>query len=334
MRPLPGSKLVPTSTRLGKRAPIRRWPLLAILALSVSACYDPADPTQVGPFLISLFAFIILCFVVSIVGSRLLMGKLLGGMGLKELMGGTGAIKGGLPGDAVIESISDTGITVTMPSVGPNAPEYKFVLQVTPAAGGAPYQVETKALVPRLYAPMVVPGAHVGVLIDPTDPMKVSIDFSQMGRVSPASATAGAGAVGPGGMDFRFDASGQPTDGEVSSLVGAVRNGALPTIKGSAAQLLATGTHGTAVITTAQPMGKTVRDINPNAEASHLNDPMWVFTVQVTLAGEAPFPAIFGHRVPLDKVASVAPGVKLAVAVDEANKNQDVAIDWDKSPIV
>jgi len=28
------------------------------------------------------------------------------------------------------------------------------------------------------------------------------------------------------------------------------------------------------------------------------------------------------------------PGAKLAVAVDMANKNQDVAIDWDKSPIV
>jgi hypothetical protein len=37
--------------------------------------------------------------------------------------------------------------------------------------------------------------------------------------------------------------------------------------------------------------------------------------------------------VPVDKVALVAPGVKLAVAVDEADKSQDVAIDWDKSPI-
>ena len=32
-------------------------------------------------------------------------------------------------------------------------------------------------------------------------------------------------------------------------------------------------------------------------------------------------------------VGAVAPGVKLAVAVNEANKNQEVAIDWDKSPI-
>jgi hypothetical protein len=55
--------------------------------------------------------------------------------------------------------------------------------------------------------------------------------------------------------------------------------------------------------------------------------------VEVTLAGEAPFPAVFGHRVPLAKIGAVAPGVKLTVAVNEANKNQEVAIDWDKSPI-
>jgi len=104
-------------------------------------------------------------------------------------------------------------------------------------------------------------------------------------------------------------------------------------IKGSAAQLLATGTHGTAVITTAMPLGKTVRDIDPTASADKLNDPVWVFTVEVSLAGQAPFPAVFGHRVPLAKLASVAPGVKLAVAVDESDKNNEVAIDWDRSPL-
>jgi hypothetical protein len=81
------------------------------------------------------------------------------------------------------------------------------------------------------------------------------------------------------------------------------------------------------------PLGKTVRDINPNADPSRLNDPMWLFTIEVTLAGQAPFPAVFGHRVPLAKLMAVAPGAKLAVAVNEANKNQEVAIDWDQSPL-
>ena len=114
---------------------------------------------------------------------------------------------------------------------------------------------------------------------------------------------------------------------------GAVRSGTVNQIKGSADQLLATGTHGTAVITTAQPLGKTVRDINPRGRSVAPRRPVWLFTVEVSLAGQAPFPAVFGHRVPLAKVASVAPGVKLAVAVDPADKNEEVAIDWDKSPI-
>jgi hypothetical protein len=119
----------------------------------------------------------------------------------------------------------------------------------------------------------------------------------------------------------------------VTNLASGVQSGAVHEIKGSAAQLLATGTHGTAVVTTAMPLGKTVRDINPNADPSRLNDPMWLFTVEVSVAGEAPFPAVFGHRVPLAKVVSVAPGVKLAIAVNMSDRNQEVAIDWDKSPI-
>jgi hypothetical protein len=137
-----------------------------------------------------------------------------------------------------------------------------------------------------------------------------------------------------GGMDFNFDPSGRPIAGETDALVGAVRSGAMPTIKGSAAQLLATGARGIAEITTAQPMGKTVRDINPNADPARLNDPMWLFTVTCNVPGQAPFPAVFGHRVPVDRVASLAPGVRLNVAVNLADRMNEVAIDWDTSPIV
>ena len=292
----------------------------AILAAIDGVQKPPLIPAGAIPVIIFVVVVVIFSITAPFLWGPWLIGK---------MTGVTAPMKGGLPGSAVIQSITDTGVTVSMPSVGPDAPEYKFGLQVTPAGGGAPYQVVAKALVPRIYQPMVVPGAQVGVLIDPKDPMKVSVDFSAMG----GSAAATAGPARAGGMDFNFDASGQPSAGDVSALVGAVRSGTLPTIKGSAAQLLATGTHGTAVITTCQPMGKTVRDINPQAEASHLNDPMWLFTVEVSLAGENPFPAVFGHRVPLDKVGSIAPGVRLAVAVDQANKNQDVAIDWDRSPL-
>jgi len=42
---------------------------------------------------------------------------------------------------------------------------------------------------------------------------------------------------------------------------------------------------------------------------------------------------MFGHRVPASEVAGLAPGVKLAVAVDESNPTQECAIDWDRSPL-
>jgi uncharacterized membrane protein YgcG len=266
-----------------------------------------------------------------------------GGWLLRKMTGVTAPIKGGVPSSAIIEGITDTGVTTSGMGAGPEAPEYKFDLQVTPVGGGAPYPVVTKALVPRVVIPMVVPGATVGVLIDPTNPQKVSIDFNRMGGGFPAGgfgapAAGGFGApaaagVPAGGFGMSFDASGQPAAADVAALAGGVRSGAVKQIKGSADQILATGAHGTAVITTAQPLGMTVRQVNPAADPSRLDDPMWLFTVEVTLPGQAPFPAVFGHRVPVAKVASVAPGVTLAVAVNEADKNEDVAIDWDKSPL-
>ena len=299
----------------------------ALLAAIGAIQKPPLIPPEAIPWII--FAVVMVIFSIT---APFLWGPWL----IRKLTGTTGPIKNGLPGDAVIESIADTGMTVTMPSVGPDAPEYKFVLQVTAPGGGAPYQVETKALVPRLFVPMLLPGASIGVLIDPTNPQKVSLDFSRVG--AGAGPRSGAGGLnitpaGPGGYSMAFDANGQPSGADVAALVGGVRSGAVRQIKGSAAQLLATGTHGTAVITTAMPLGKTVRDIDPSAATDRLDDPMWLFTVEVSLAGQTPFPAVFGHRVPLAKVAFVAPGVKLAVAVDESDKNEEVAIDWDKSPI-
>jgi hypothetical protein len=250
-------------------------------------------------------------------------------MGLfSKLMGVDSEVKNGLPSVAVIQSIKDTGTTVSMPSIGPDAPVYKLGLLVTPPGGGAPYAAESKHAIPRLFVPMTLPGARIGVLVDPANPQHVAPDWQNFN--APA-ADSSAPADGSGGIDF--DANGNPNIGQVAAFAGAVRSGALPTHRGSAAELLATGTHGTAIVTSAMPLGKTVKDINPGADPATLNDPIWVFTVEVSLAGESPFPAVFGHRVPIDKLAGVSPGIKLSVAVNTANKNQEVAIDWTKSPI-
>lgn len=255
---------------------------------------------------------------------------------VRKISGTNAAVKNGVPSDALIESIADTGMTITSPTAGPDAPVYKIGLQVTPIGGGAPYRVEIKEAIPRLFIPMVLPGARLGVMVDPADPNHVSPDFSRIGgAAAPASAPAGLHMTpaGPGGFGMNFDAAGNPNMSDVSAVATGVASGQVNTIKGSADQLLATGTHGTAVITTAMPLGKTVRDINPAADPSRLNDPVWLFTVEATVPGQAPFPAVFGHRIPLAKLGVVAPGVKLAVAVNMANKNQEVAIDWEKSPV-
>jgi hypothetical protein len=255
---------------------------------------------------------------------------------VRKISGTSAPVKNGVQSDALIESIADTGMTISSPSAGPEAPVYKLGLQVTPVGGGAPYSVEIKEAIPRLFIPMVLPGARLGVLIDPADPNHVSADFSRMpAAAGQAAAPAGVTMTpaGPGGFGMNFDAGGNPNMADVSAVATGLRSGQVNTIKGSADELLATGTHGTAVITTAMPLGKTVKDINPNADPSRLNDPVWLFTVEATVPGEAPFPAVFGHRVPIAKLGFVAPGVKLAVSVNMANKNQEMAIDWEKSPI-
>jgi hypothetical protein len=172
----------------------------------------------------------------------------------------------------------------------------------------------------------LVPGAKLPSLDAPLAVVWTHLLYSAMVAQAPA-------ADGKVGLDFQFDASGQPAAGQVANVVSELASGQMRTINSSASQLLATGTHGTAVITTAAPTGKTIHDVNPNADPSRWNDPMWLFTLQVTVPGENPFPAVVGHRVPLDKLTSVVPGVKLAVAVDMSNRNNKVAIDWDKSPL-
>ena len=179
MRPLPGSgsEPMPKSIPRGGRGPGSAALLLAAMALSASACVSAADDPQ--GFMVEIFGFVALLFVVSLLAMRLVTRRLFSEFGIASVLAPT-SIKDGVPSEAIIESMADTGMTMSSPDVGPNAPRYQFDLQVTPAGGGAPYAVEVKAFVPRLYVPMVLPGKRVGVTIDPTNPMNVSIDFSRM----------------------------------------------------------------------------------------------------------------------------------------------------------
>lgn len=78
----------------------------------------------------------------------------------------------GVPAEATIVKIWDTGVTVNQnPVVG-------FLLDVHPD-GQAAFQAKTKALVSRLAVPRVQPGARLRVFFDPKDTTRVAIDRVQ-----------------------------------------------------------------------------------------------------------------------------------------------------------
>lgn len=238
-----------------------------------------------------------------------------------SMVADTGRIKNGLQGTALIESIAETGVTISTPSIGPEAPVYKFGLLVSAPGTAAPYRVETRQAVPRIQIPFAVPGARVPVDIDPKKATVVKISWARHAH----------GGVAGSGMTVTF-ANGVPVSGE-AELVEAVRDGSMPTETGSAAELLMSGTRAQAVITTAMPLGKRAGDVNPRIDPALADDPIWLFTVKVEAPGMPAFPAMFGHRVPKDRLSSVAPGMRLAVAFNPANPSQEVAIDWIESPV-
>lgn len=246
---------------------------------------------------------------------------------VRSMRRATGRIRNAVAGSAVVQSIAETGTTITTPSIGPDAPVYRIGLVVSPPAG-SPYPVETTQAVPRIHVPFFRPGMAVPVDIDPKDPEVVKVSWERLGGGGLPGVTGVAG--GEGGPNLRF-VDNRPVDG-VDDVMQAVRSGSIPTHKASAAALLATGTRGTAEVTTAMPLGKRARDVFPDIDPSMADDPLWLFTVAVQVPGEASFPAVFGHRVPVARVSAVGPGMIVPVAVNLADRNNQVAIDWDALP--
>lgn len=198
----------------------------------------------------------------------------------------------GIPGTATIVAVGDSRVTIN------NDPVVKFVLDVV-VGDGIPYRVETRQLVSRVLMGAVVPGTKVAVRVDPDRKDDVAIDWSQQ----PELPAGGRGA-------------GSPLAG------GKV---------GSAAELLASGKRGTAVITGMQDMGD-ISDLGyVAADADAADDRMFVVQLEVKLPGRSPYAATVGHRVPERLVGRVGPRTTVDVAVGRSD-DQEVAIDWDSVP--
>jgi hypothetical protein len=83
----------------------------------------------------------------------------------------TGAnLKGGLPAQATILRIWDTGTTIN------DNPVVGFLLEVHPQ-NLPTYQAESKSMIPRLSVPQFQPGATVPVKIGPQNQARVALDI-------------------------------------------------------------------------------------------------------------------------------------------------------------
>lgn len=232
-------------------------------------------------------------------------------------------IKGGLPATALLRGFSETGTTISSPNTGPEAPVYRLDLLVSPPSG-PPFETQVKQPVPRIVLPFFLPGIQLPVDIDPKDATRVKVAFQRY----EAGQTVVTGAGAPGAPAVTVTFQGGSASG-IDEVVGAVRSGALPAERGSAAELLRTGARGSAEVVQAMPLGKRTVDVDPACPSAVRDDPIWILTLTVELPGEAPFPAVIGHRVPRSRVADVVPGLRVPVAVDLADRHGKVAVDWD-----
>lgn len=90
------------------------------------------------------------------------------GLAFGPLFRASKLLQTGIPAEAKILKVWDTGTTVN------EQPEIELLLEVEPKSG-ARYETKTKAVVSRLQAAWYMPGARVGVRVDPKNPNRVVI---------------------------------------------------------------------------------------------------------------------------------------------------------------
>ena len=272
-----------------------------------------------------------------VIGLFVLVAVVACGVWAVRVTGWSPPIWNGVRSEGIIVAWRDTGMAESSGAGSLGSTIYDLQLQVMPVRGGAPVIAHVRAQLDLMLSPDI--GKRVPIIISSTNPKRVKVDHSRLDTPldkSWHSATGSAPGASPTGaqpgLDFAFDSNMNPATASLDNVVGGVTAGTQKIIHNSAAQILASGMRGTATITTCQPLGKTVRQMNPHATA-HLDDPEWLFTVKVTVPGQGTWPAVMGHYVPQAKAGVLGPGVKLAVAVNIADKMNEVAIDWDQSPL-
>lgn len=205
----------------------------------------------------------------------------------------------GVPATAVVERVRETGVMFN------NSPVLGFWLTVSHQAHD--YPVELLQALPRPLLGAVSPGTRLAVKVDPDDPQKVAIDWSQpptppTGAAAPPAAT--------------------PLGSEPAEAVP-------PENRRSAADLLARGRRGTARIVAAKEVGNAARLGVVGSGDERAGAMMNVLDLEVKLPGREPYPVRVVHWVPASLAGQVGPGREVVVAVDRDDPEHQVAIDWE-----
>ncbi len=207
-----------------------------------------------------------------------------------------GLLETGLPRRGLVKRMWETGVTLN------NNPVLGFDVEVV-SERDQPYQASVQQAIPRMLVGAILPGAVLGIEVDPEDKQRIAIDWSIAPEV-------------PGGTG----AAAPDTDDVPDALAG--RNVSI-------ADLLARGRRTRATIASMRRMG-TLGDLGlTDRSDDRWDDELFLMELEVRRAGLDPITARVLHRVPDHLVGRVGPGLEVPVAVDRDHPEREVAIDWD-----
>ena len=243
---------------------------------------------------------------------------------MRRIMGGNAKlVASGIPGTALVLSVRDTGVTLNNVNAVLEAR-----LQVT-IPGHAPYETTAEVTLGRMNWGTLQPGMTVAVKVDPMNPERVAIDWSQgsdaglagvLRKFGGAMQTGGqAGMVAPGvvatpGGNF-----------QIPGVAGAMQ---AKTVR-DAADVIEAGERAEGTIQAVSHTGATAGQMVPGIEAEKADDPMVFVQMQVRPRKGATFDAQGIYRVPKHKLGSLAIGRRVPVSY-LPGQPQSATIDWSR----
>jgi hypothetical protein len=208
----------------------------------------------------------------------------------------------GTPGTARVLSADWTGAVINLEYV------CRIGLRVQ-IPGRQTYDVNIEQRVDPVRMAALQPGTTVAVRVDPADPHSVRIDFSQPTQ-APGAESHGA----PPTAAALAQAYGQSPDSTQTA---------------SAADLLASGQRVRGVLKSFADTGSTPRSLGKTpSRPEFLDDPLYVFDVDLQFPNLAPVEGQAVQRVPRARVPNLAIGLELACVVDAADPTHIFVVDW------